>query len=132
MQSPRSLSENSARSPFGVSWLPFPALDSIFDYITDLSTLRRYKVVAPDLQQIVRQADEGPFALDLLQAAQAEAAETTRPLDLAEHRLHHPLRKPYTARPRSVRNFARIFSLAVATLACAANSCGTMLASSGA
>ena len=64
------------------------------------------------------QADQAPFGPDLLQAAQAEAAEAARPLDLWPNTgSTNPLRKPYTARPRAVRNFACIFSNALADAA---------------
>src|SRR5437763_2194137 len=62
-----------------------------FSTISDILIYTRYGAVAPNLQEVVRQADQAPFALDLLQATQREAAETAHALDLAEHRLDHPL-----------------------------------------
>src|SRR5437867_2414213 len=59
-------------------------------YISDILIQTGCAAVAPDLEQVMRQAHQAPFTLDLLQAAQREAAEAPRPLDLAEHWLHHP------------------------------------------
>src|SRR3954454_165758 len=50
--------------------------------------------VAPDLQQVVGQTHQPPFPPDLLQAPQPEAAEASRPFDLTEARLGHPLAHP--------------------------------------
>ena len=42
---------------------------------------------APNLQEIVGQADQGPLAGDFLQATQQKLADATHALDLAEDRL---------------------------------------------
>ena len=46
---------------------------------------------APNREQIMRQADQTPFATDVLQATQQEAAEPTRFFDLAKHGFHDDL-----------------------------------------
>ena len=43
--------------------------------------------------------DHGPFAPDLIEAAQEELAEASGMLDLSEHRLDHLLAQPVTAAP---------------------------------
>src|SRR5262249_37176448 len=47
--------------------------------------------VAPDLEQIMRQAYQTPFTTDVLQATQQEAAKPPHFFDLAKHRLHDDL-----------------------------------------
>src|SRR2546422_10621518 len=47
--------------------------------------------VAPNLEQIMRQADQTPFATDVLQATKQEAAEPTRFFDLTKHGFHDDL-----------------------------------------
>src|SRR3989454_6457635 len=47
--------------------------------------------VAPNLEQIVRQTDQTPFAPDVLQAAQQEAAEPSRFFALAKHGFRNDL-----------------------------------------
>jgi len=51
------------------------------------------------LQQVVNRADQAPFALRLLDAAQHELAEPSSLFDLAEDRLNHRLAQPVTAAP---------------------------------
>src|ERR1700722_9490503 len=60
-------------------------------FFCDFLILTGCAAVAPELEEVMGQAHQPPFALDLRQPAQAETAETTRPLDLAEHRLPHAL-----------------------------------------
>ena len=47
--------------------------------------------VAPNLEQIMRQAEQTPFATDVLQATKQESAETPCFFDLAKHRFHDHL-----------------------------------------
>src|SRR5215469_10876363 len=47
--------------------------------------------VTPNLEQIMRQADQTPFATDGRQATQQEAAEPPRFFDLAKHGFHDHL-----------------------------------------
>jgi hypothetical protein len=47
----------------------------------------------------MRQAHDRPFALDLPQPTQAEAAETACALDLTKHWLHHALAQPLHRTP---------------------------------
>src|SRR5919109_1241138 len=63
--------------------------------------------VAPNLEQIMRQADQTPFATDVRQATQQEAAEPARFFDLAKHGFYDdlapgvqrlPCRRPYFRR----------------------------------
>ena len=48
----------------------------------------RHTRVAEQFEQVVGGADQGPFALDLLQTSQEELPEASTLLDLAEDRLH--------------------------------------------
>src|SRR3954451_17457003 len=52
-----------------------------------------------ELEKVVGGADHGPFAPDLIEAAQEELAEASGMLDLSEHRLDHLLSQPVTAAP---------------------------------
>ena len=56
--------------------------------------------VAPHLKQIMRQADQTPFATDVRQATQQEAAEPPRFFDLAGGVLKVEV-AIYTARPKA-------------------------------
>src|SRR5207244_10540788 len=47
--------------------------------------------VAPDFEQIVRQTDQTPFATNVFQATQQEAAEPPRFFDLAKHGFRNDL-----------------------------------------
>src|SRR3954447_18608421 len=52
-----------------------------------------------ELEKVVGGADHGPFAPDLIEAAQEELAEASGMLDLSEHRLDHLLALPVNAAP---------------------------------
>src|SRR5208337_4800784 len=71
----RRLSRNS---PVGSFWPPLMALEPLFCYISDILIHTGCRAVAPDLEEVMGQAHQTPFLLDLLQPAQAEAAEAAR------------------------------------------------------
>jgi len=79
----------------GASWIALMAPEPAPCPITDLLIHTGDIAVAPDLEEVVGQAHQPPFRLDLLQAAQAEAAETARaPLIWPNTGSTTPLRKP--------------------------------------
>lgn len=79
-----------------------------------------HSTVAPNLEQIMRQAYQTPCPTDVLQATQQEAATPPHCFDLAKHRLHDDLasgiyclafRRPHFRRHALLRGGGRVVRL---------------------
>ena len=77
-------------------------------------TTEKTTPITPNLQQIMGQAHQPPFAADLVQATQQKPVKARASLIWPKTGSSIAFRRAYTARPAVVFSFACIFSLAVA------------------